>query len=191
MTREGTSITGIGESADGESGPGARIERAGDDLVRVVGRLVDRQEIVDLVHRYSYLIDHRMFDEVLDLFTDDCVVDYGPAIAPPINGRDALREMYSSQSADDPYYVASSHHNANVLVTFDGPDRANVRTSVAVWHRTSDGGEPRIWGYYYDVVERTSAGWRLAARQLRVAGSQGFEAEWLPLVTAETELGEH
>lgn len=151
----------------------------GDDLVRVVGRLVDRQEIVDLVHRYSYLIDHRMFDEVLDLFTDDCVVDYGPAIAPPINGRDALREMYSSQSADDPYYVASSHHNANVLVTFDGPDRANVRTSVArsgiarrtAENRASGATTTTLWSGrpLAGAWPRDSCGWQ-AARDSRPSG---------------------
>ena len=44
-------------------------------------RLVDKDEIVDLVHRYSYGVDHRLYDEVAELFTEDCVVDYGPAFA--------------------------------------------------------------------------------------------------------------
>ena len=47
-----------------------------------VRRLLDKDEIVDLVHRYSYCVDHRLYDEVAELFTDDCVVDYGPAFAP-------------------------------------------------------------------------------------------------------------
>ena len=44
-------------------------------------RLLDKDEIVDLVHRYSYCVDHRLYDEVAALFTEDCVVDYGPAFA--------------------------------------------------------------------------------------------------------------
>src|SRR5713101_7934470 len=49
----------------------------------VLRRLVDKDEIVDLVHRYSYCVDLRLYDEVAELFTEDCVVDYGPAFAPP------------------------------------------------------------------------------------------------------------
>ena len=54
--------------------------------------------IVDLVHRYSYCVDHRLYDEVVDLFTEDCTVDYGPGIA-PIRGRAALRTMLGHPSA--------------------------------------------------------------------------------------------
>ena len=49
-------------------------------------RLMDKDEIVDLVHRYSYGVDHRLYDEVAELFTEDCMVDYGPAFA-PVRGR--------------------------------------------------------------------------------------------------------
>ncbi len=42
-------------------------------------RLLDKDEIIDLVHRYSYCVDHRLYDDVVELFTEDCVVDYGPA----------------------------------------------------------------------------------------------------------------
>ena len=78
-------------------------------------RLVDKDEIVDLVHRYSYGVDHRLYDEVVELFTEDCVVDYGPAFA-PVHGRAALRKMFGSPGVG---FAATSHHNANVLVTFD------------------------------------------------------------------------
>ena len=52
------------------------------DAEAVVARLIDKDQIIDLVHRYSYCVDHRLYDEVIDLFTEDCVVDYGPGIAP-------------------------------------------------------------------------------------------------------------
>ena len=46
-----------------------------------VRRLLDKDQIIDLVHQYSYCVDHGLYDEVVELFTEDCVVDYGP-IAP-------------------------------------------------------------------------------------------------------------
>ncbi len=82
-------------------------------------------------------------------------------------------------------FLATSHHNANVLVTFDGDDRATVLTSVYAWHRASHDLTPRIWGYYHDVAVRTTDGWRLAERQLRIAGSENWDAEWHPLTDAD------
>ena len=43
-----------------------------------IARLIAKDEIIDLVHRYSYCVDHRLYDEVVELFTEDCEVDYGP-----------------------------------------------------------------------------------------------------------------
>jgi hypothetical protein len=144
-----------------------------------VRRLIDKDEIIDLVHRYSYCADHRRYDELVELFTEDCVVDYGPWVGPPVRGRDALRAMFGG-----PGFVATSHHNANVLVTFEGDNRASVLTSVYAWHRGPGGATPRIWGYYHDVAARTSEGWRLAERQLRVAGNEHWAVDWHPLTDA-------
>jgi hypothetical protein len=54
---------------------------------------------------------------------------------------------------------ATSHHNANVLVTFEGADKATMRTSVYAWHEQADGVTPRLWGYYHDSVARGPDGW--------------------------------
>jgi hypothetical protein len=142
-----------------------------------VRRLADKNDIVDLVHRYSYCIDHRKYDELVALFTEDCIVDYGPVVAPPVHGQTALRAMFGTP---DGGFAATSHHNANVLVTFEGDDRASVLTSLYAWHLTPAGGTPRVWGYYHDVVVRTADGWRLAERQLRVAGHEDWPIEWHP-----------
>ncbi len=148
------------------------------DVESVVRRLLDKDEIVDLVHRYSYCVDHRLYDEVAALFTEACVVDYGPGWA-PVQGRRALRRMFGNPAAG---FVATSHHNANVLVEFDGDDHATVRTSVYAWHQRSDGRTPRLWGYYHDEVERGSEGWRIATRQLRVLGVEDWDTEMHPAV---------
>jgi len=147
---------------------------------RAVQRLLDKNEIVDLVHRYSYLVDHKVHDEIAELFTEDCVVDYGPGLAPPLHGRDALRAVFGSGDAGAGF-VVTRHHNANVLVTFETDDRATVLTSLYAWHLTHEGRTPRVWGYYHDVAVRTPDGWRLAERQLRVAGNQDWDVQWHPL----------
>ena len=146
-----------------------------NDQHDVLRRLLDKDEIIDLVHRYSYCVDHRLYDEVAELFTDDCVVDYG--VAPPVRGRAAVRKMFGHPSGGGGF-AATSHHNANVLVTFKDDDRASVLTSLYAWHRLADGTTPQLWGYYHDTVVRVSDGWRIATRQLRVLDVKDWELEW-------------
>lgn len=149
-----------------------------EKLEQALQRLVDKDEIVDLVHHYSHCVDRRLYDELAHLFTEDCIVDYGPGVAPVARGRTAFRAMFGAGGG----FAATSHHNANVLVSFETDDRASVRTSVYAWHKTFDGATPRVWGCYHDVVERTSDGWRIAFRQLRVAGNENWDIDWLPLL---------
>jgi len=73
--------------------------------------------------------------------------------------------------------AATSHHNANVLVTFDDLGHASVRSSVYAWHQRTDGGTPRLWGYYHDSVVRLPEGWRIARRQLRTLGVEDWNME--------------
>ena len=140
------------------------------DAVAAVGRLVAKDEIIDLVHLYSYCVDHRLYDDVVELFTEDCVVDYGPGYR-TVRSRADLRRIFGNPEGA---FVATSHHNANVLVTFGDLDHASVRTSVYAWHQRSDGVTPRLWGYYHDSVVRGPGGWRIAERQLRVLGTENW-----------------
>jgi 3-phenylpropionate/cinnamic acid dioxygenase small subunit len=143
------------------------------DLEAAVKRLVDKDQIIDLVHRYSYGVDHRLFNDVVELFTEECVVDYGPGIS-PLHSRSALRQMFASP---DGGFAATSHHNANVLVTFEDLDHASVRASVYAWHRRADGTTARVMGYYHDSVVRLPEGWRFAERQLRALGVEDWSME--------------
>jgi 3-phenylpropionate/cinnamic acid dioxygenase small subunit len=144
-----------------------------NDDTAALQRLLDKDQIIDLVHRYSYCVDHGLYDEVVELFTEDCVVDYGPSW-PPVRSRASLRQMFGHP---DSAYVATSHHNANVLVTFEDLNHASVCTSVYAWHQQTDGTSPRVWGYYHDSVVRLPEGWRINERQLRVLGTENWNME--------------
>ncbi len=135
-----------------------------------IDRLIAKDQIIDLVHRYSYYVDHRLYDEVVELFTEDCAVDYGPDY-PPARSKAGLRRMFGDPRGA---FAATSHHNANVLVTFEDHEHASVATSVYAWHRRADGTTPRLWGYYHDAVVRRPDGWRIAERQLRTLGTEDW-----------------
>jgi len=146
-----------------------------------IRQLIDKDQIIDLVHEYSYGVDHQLYDEVVKLFTEDCVVDYGPGIG-PVRSRARLRDMFGYAEGG---FTATSHHNANVLVTFDDADHASVRTAFYAWHKRADGLTPRVWGYYHDIVVRLPEGWRISRRQLRVLGVENWQMEMHPAAGAD------
>jgi SnoaL-like domain len=67
-------------------------------------------------------------------------------------------------------FVATSHHNANVLVTFEDDDRASVRTSLHAWHKMADGTTPQLWDYYRR--RRRAELWALADRDPPASGAR-------------------
>jgi hypothetical protein len=154
----------------------------GSDNAGAIARLIDKDQIIDLVHEYSYCVDHELYDEVVELFTEDCIVDYG--IAPPVHSRANLRTMFGHSQGR---FAATSHHNANIVVGFDDADRASVRASVYAWHKRVDGGTPQLWGYYHDTVVRRPEGWRIATRKLRVLGVDDWDAAWRPAVDVDAK----
>ena len=154
------------------------------DELTALRRLVDKDKIIDLVHRYSYCVNHRRYDDVVELFTEDCIVDYGPG-NPPVRSRVALRKLLGHPEAG---FKATSHHNANVLVTFGDDDNATVLTSVYAWHERKNGTTPRLWGYYDDTVASNFG--RLAHRKARTPGprGRGWHSNWHWAL--EKEVGE-
>jgi 3-phenylpropionate/cinnamic acid dioxygenase small subunit len=152
------------------------------DDAAAIGRLIAKDEIIDLVYRYSYCIDHRLYDEAVNLFSEDCLVDYGPEYR-TVRSRADLRSVLGNPEGG---FAATSHHNANVLVTFDDPDHASVHASVYAWHRRSDGATPRLWGCYHDSVVRLPDGWRIAERQLRTLGTENWNVAMHPAFEDET-----
>ncbi len=145
-------------------------------------RLVDRQAIVDVIHAYCRNVDLVRADEVAALFTDDCVVDYGPGLGAPTHGAATLGERLG---AGLPRFAATSHHVSNIEVWFDeSGDSARTITYLYAWHRYPgfpDVPDAHLWSQYHDRFVRTDAGWKIAERTLKVAGQEAFDVEWHPI----------
>jgi len=145
-----------------------------------LARVVDRAAIADLVYEYARTMDLNLPSELAALFTEDCVVDYGEGLGGRIDGRAAL-ERFVADSL--PNVEATSHHVSNVQVRFEGPAAATGVAYLYAWHRFADERQDAtLWGQYHDRFVRTSSGWRIAQRTLRVAGEEamGFGA-WHPI----------
>ena len=134
--------------------------------------LIDRAHIADVIHAYCLHFDRAEAEAVADLFADDAVVDYGPEF-PAMTGRDVILPAVAQGLATR--FAATSHHVSNIMITFDGPDRASSIAYVYAWHRYRDGSrDGELWAQYHHEFRRTDQGWKIARLVLKAAGTDGF-----------------
>jgi uncharacterized protein (TIGR02246 family) len=113
----------------------------------------DLEEIRKLLARYCFAIDAKDATAFAALFTEDGVFDF--KLAPPVQGREALRQFVAGIPAD------RHHVTANEIIELDG-DRATVRAYALVTKES-----PPVlstMGEYEDVLRRTAEGWLFAHR---------------------------
>jgi len=142
-------------------------------------RGADRAEIAALLHRYCRMLDGMELELVPELFTEDCLVVYGPDERMQSRGAAglaaSLRRLWR--------FARTSHHLSNVEVEFEGDDAARSVSYVLAWHQRPDGATQTLYAQYHDRLVRTPAGWRIAERRQLTNGS---DVPWdLPLAQAE------
>lgn len=151
------------------------------DLERSVQYLLDRQEIQDVIARYSLGQDShqgddgRVVEEWSQVFTEDAVLDFssGGYPSPRATYREIAEWMRGENGNDGRMSVFSAwqHHMAIPNVRVDG-DTATATTDMWCTHR----GKPdrgRNW-YLCDAVvfrdrfARTPDGWRITHRHCEI-----------------------
>jgi 3-phenylpropionate/cinnamic acid dioxygenase small subunit len=135
-------------------------------------RLADHREISDLLIDYCSYVDRYECDRIAELFTEDCVFDYGPAFGGEQRGNKRLAKGASVTLAG---FKRTSHHISNLRIWFDGADAARAETYLYAWHELHEPSEPHfeLWARYRDRIVRTAHGWRIAERRLVAAGQRG------------------
>ena len=134
-------------------------------------RLADRQAITDVLALFCERIDEYDIDAVARLFSEDCLVDYGPGRGGEQRGRQALaRRLRRGQGQ----FRRTHHQLGQVRVELTG-DEAFAVTYVTAWHELWDGGHETARLQYRDRFLRTGAGWLIAERRALAAGIEGFE----------------
>jgi len=130
--------------------------------------LAAREQIRDTIARYAHCVDGGRFDELVDLFADDGVLEVEGERAH--RGRDAIRDFVTGTGRDLAAGTGAPrirHHTSNVVIEVNGPDRARSRCYfLAVTDRGVD-----HWGRYRDELVRTGDRWRFAHRQARTDGA--------------------
>jgi hypothetical protein len=143
-----------------------------DRLARL-DALLDRQDILDCLTRFSRGIDR--FDKALFLsaFHPDAVIAAGPFVGDPAELCGWAFGLHGSlQSA--------THHNLlNVTFDIDG-DTAHTETYYLYAGRNSDGTNWIAGGRYIDRLERRDGTWRIALRTNAIEWSGNVPSTPIP-----------
>lgn len=140
-------------------------------------RLCDREEIAFLMNEYCRALDAMDLDAIAAIFTEDCVVEYGPEDRLKSYGRAAIHKGLERLWR----WKRTSHHLSNIQISFSGNDEASANSYIIAWHERPDGGTATVWGQYQDSFVRLPEGWRLARRKQTMNGNDaGFTVNLFP-----------
>jgi ketosteroid isomerase-like protein len=141
--------------------------------------LADRQAIADVLARFCERVDEYQIDAAAELFTPDCLVDYGPGRGGEQKGREALRNRLAQGQGQ---FRRTHHQIGQVRVELDGDEAAAV-TYVTAWDELWDGRRETARLQYRDRLRRSPNGWLISERRTLATGIEGFEGvpwNWVP-----------
>jgi len=134
------------------------------DLDAALRRLLDREEIRDVLLRYCRASDRGDVDMLRDCYHPDAIDHHGGFYHGDAHGLvDASEQAIASGAL--PYTIAS-HLVANMLIEVDG-DQAHAETYFISFARRPEGGETLdelVGGRYVDLFTRRDGRWRIAYR---------------------------
>lgn len=138
--------------------------------------LLAERAIRDVLHNYCRGVDSIDAALLSTVFAEECVVDYGPSMGGPRQGREAI---VAGLVAGLPRYASTHHQVSNIQLCLDGDEAASGVTYVTAWHRFEDGRPDAVfYGQYHDRFVKTAEGWRIVERRLFSTGNENFDVEW-------------
>jgi gamma-hexachlorocyclohexane dehydrochlorinase len=128
-----------------------------------IDRIESRAAMHDLVSDYCHGFDKRDWDRFLAIWWEDCVWEIGPPFG-DFEGHAGIAEAVKDILW--PAWRASTHFTTNLVIAFDGPDRASGVCDVDCIGTTADGVAQTIAATYRDNFERRGGAWKIARRKV-------------------------
>ena len=134
--------------------------------------LVEKSAISELIYKYCYFFDRNEPEKLVELFTRDAEVDYGPEV-PALIGKVQILEMVSKGLRET--FIATSHHVSNVIVTISSLEIASSTSYVYAWHQYRNKSEiGHLWGGYNHEFRKVDGVWRIHRLRLYGVGIENF-----------------
>jgi hypothetical protein len=152
----------------------------------VAANVEARLAIADLLATFCERVDAYDIEGVAELFSEDCLTDYGPALGGPIRGRAALQARLLRSQAR---FRRTHHQLGSTRAEVDG-EEARAVTYVTAWHERWNGAEVVLRLQYRDLLRLEEGRWRIAERRALVAGVSGLDGEfnWVERAQPPAEL---
>ncbi len=122
-----------------------------------------RAAMQDLVSDYCHGFDKRDWPRFLAIWWPDASWDIGPPFG-SFDGHDGITHVTKAILWDA--WLASSHFTTNLVITFDGADKASGMSDVDCIGTTADGQAQTVSATYYDDFERRDSVWKIARRKV-------------------------
>jgi len=142
------------------------------DHAALLAQLADKQAITEVLFAYCNHLDRMELDALAALFTEDCVVDYGPEPHLHSAGSAGLRRDLERMWR----WARTAHLLANVTVSLGpGAGRAAALSAVLAWHERPDGSTATMMGHYVDELVKVEDHWLISRRRQELLGNDaGF-----------------
>jgi hypothetical protein len=141
--------------------------------------LVARESIRDLVARYNANGDSGRFEQVLECFAPQAVMETDGEV---YRGRDHIRRIFTEAAEAArrwPEPMIMRHNTSTLQIDLDGPERATSRCYYQVL--TNRGLDH--WGRYLDEYGVVDGSWRFVHRREFVDGM--VEGSWAEFAMAD------
>src|SRR5690606_5427748 len=125
----------------------------------------DRIALQDLMTDYCYAVDKLTdLDTLLDLFTDDAVLDFSDIGLPAMPGKERFRQFYEGVFAD---MSDHQHYISNFRVQSYSGDEAVMTAYVQGLGRAKDGGEVLVHVRYQMDCVKAGDTWKCKTYYIR------------------------
>ena len=165
------------------------LEKQIEILSRQLGILQDEQAVRKLHHIYGYYLDKCLYSEVVDLFAEDCEVQFMRGI---FKGKAGARRLYIDRfranftgGKNGPVYGFLLDHAQMQDVVDIAADRktaqARFRCCMQAGRHESAGGQTRQWwegGLYENTYVRENGIWKIKILNYRPVFHATFEDGW-------------
>jgi ketosteroid isomerase-like protein len=143
-----------------------------------MNELLDERAISAALTRFCLRVDRYDIDGAMEVFTEHCVTDYGPARGGALTGRNAFRErLIESQSR----FEHTHHQLGQLQIEVTGETATSVAYCTAS-HVGWDGHRHDGRLQYHDRWVRTPEGWQICHRQAFATVLDGVSGEGMPRV---------
>lgn len=136
-----------------------------DDLAARIDRIESRIAMHELVSDYCHGFDKHDWDRFLAIWWEDCVWEIGPPFG-SFDGHAGVTKAVKEILW--PAWLASSHFTTNLVIRFDGPDKAHGVCDVDCIGTTSDNQAQTVSATYTDDFERRNGVWKIARRHVKM-----------------------